>query len=343
MAADWQRAFVGSYPGKAIDERAYADHVIYQTGARPIYCEMNAGMYLENFNEILFQYEELSDIHLGPWYVHKKQREHGVVVTIDGHGGDEALGGYTWHVSAALKDAVLNPLRMTELVSILNGMGITVNAQSLPRALKKLGDRAFRRPDGTSKGTWLMVEPEPFYSSAMHIDMPLLKDRDSLFKQLYIDFHFTHLPTNLRDFDRLSMAHGVEVRSPFMDWRLVCFTFSLPSSRKIGGGYTKKILRDAMQGILPEAIRKRTRKLGFPNLEEGWMSARAQEFILDSITCKDFAESSIWDGRQIVGEMEKAFRDMDTVRIHRAWKYVQAMCLMRSFHAKHHEYRQEKV
>lgn len=343
MAFDWQRAFVGSYPGKIIDERVYADQVINQTGAKPIYCEMNAGMYLENFHEILYQYEELSDIHLGPWYVHKRQRENGVVVTIDGHGGDEALGGYTWHVLAALKDAVADPFRMAELLSIMNGMGVTVNAQSIPRALKKLGSRLFDKRDGKSEKTWLMVQPEPFHSDALNADVPLLKNRDSLFKQLYMDFHFTHLPTNLRDFDRLSMAHGVEVRSPFMDWRLVCFTFSLPSSRKIGGGYTKRILRDAMRGILPEAIRTRTKKLGFPNLDEGWMSAKAREFILDSIASKDFAESSIWNGRLISAEMEKAFRDSDTVRIHRAWKYTQAMYLMRSFHSKHQENQAERI
>jgi len=343
MAADWQRAFIGSYPGKAIDERVYADQVIERTGARPIYCEMNAGMYLENFHEILFQYEELSDIHLGPWYVHKKQREQGVVVTIDGHGGDEALGGYTWHVSAAMQDALTNPLRLIQLASILNGMGVTVDAQSLPRVLKRLGGHAFRRSGGNSKGSWLAATPARFHSSVMEADLPSLKARDSLFKQLYIDFHFTHLPTNLRDFDRLSMAHGVEVRAPFMDWRLVCFTFSLPSDRKIGGGYTKKILRDAMQGILPEGIRRRTRKLGFPNLAEGWTSTRAREFILDAIGCSDFIESPIWNGRQIAAEMEPALRTADAGRIHRAWRFVQALYLMRAFHSKQQDYQVEKV
>jgi asparagine synthetase B (glutamine-hydrolysing) len=44
------------------------------------------------------------------------------------------------------------------------------------------------------------------------------------------------LATFLRDFDRLSMGHGVEVRTPFLDWRLVCYCFSLPSKSKMGGG-----------------------------------------------------------------------------------------------------------
>ena len=116
MAHEWQKAFIGTWPGKVIDERHYADEVIKKTGVNPIYCEMNADMYLEHFNEILYQFEELSDIHLGPWFVHKMQRQNGVVVTIDGHGGDEALGGYTWHVFAAMRNA--NPMRYLSLIHI---------------------------------------------------------------------------------------------------------------------------------------------------------------------------------------------------------------------------------
>jgi asparagine synthase (glutamine-hydrolysing) len=168
----------------------------------------------------------------------------------------------------------------------------------------------------------------------MEEDRPLLEGRDHLFRQLYTDFHFTHLPMNLRDFDRLSMAHGVEVRSPFMDWRLVCFSFSLPSDRKIGGHYTKRILRDAMKGILPETIRTRTKKLGFPNLDEGWMSARAQEFIRDSISTIEFRTSPFWSGSRIAVEMESAFQNQDRQLIFKAWKFLQASYLMQAFKSK---------
>ena len=59
-------------------------------------------------------------------------------------------------------------------------------------------------------------------------------------------FHGTVLPTILRNFDRLSMAHGVEVRMPFMDWRLVTYTMALPEASKSSDGYTKMIARRAM-------------------------------------------------------------------------------------------------
>ncbi|MFN8384169.1 MAG: asparagine synthase (glutamine-hydrolyzing) [Anaerolineales bacterium] len=331
MAHDWQKAFIGTYPGKIIDERHYADEVIKHTGVQPIYCEMNADMYLDYFEEILFQYEELSDIHLGPWYVHKMQRENGVVVTIDGHGGDEALAGYTWHVFAAMRDARRNPIRFSELASIRNNMSLTKNIQTYANVVKNAGKRLFGKKSAPNEPSWLNEGPQTFTSTAMEEDAPLIEGRDELFKTLYTDFHFTNLPMNLRDFDRLSMAHGVEVRSPFMDWRLVTFSFALPSAHKIGAGYTKRILRDAMKGILPEKIRTRTKKLGFPNLDEGWNSPRGHQFIKDAVNSIDFKTSQFWDGKRIVSDLQTAFHTQDKTRIYKAWKLVQAQSLMRKF------------
>ena len=61
LASQWQNAFVATYPqGSVIDERVYADQVIERTGAKPFYCKITPDMYLENFEKILFQYEEIS-------------------------------------------------------------------------------------------------------------------------------------------------------------------------------------------------------------------------------------------------------------------------------------------
>ncbi|HLO18143.1 MAG TPA: asparagine synthase (glutamine-hydrolyzing), partial [Anaerolineales bacterium] len=230
LADDWQRAFIMTYPGAAIDERQYADQVIEHTGAIPIYCTGTSDMYLQNFDRILFQYEEISDLHLGPWLVHKAQRENGIVVTIDGHGGDEVLGGYPWYVTAALKDAIrkLSPLRARELVSIMKGLQLFPDNQFYIKSAQAL----FAKVTKGEGQPWLLQTPVEFKSPAYEEDRLRIQNRDALFKTLYMDFHFVQLPTNLRDFDHLSMAHGVEVRSPFMDWRLICFLFSLPATAK---------------------------------------------------------------------------------------------------------------
>ena len=73
----------------------------------------------------------------------------------------------------------------------------------------------------------------------------------------------TSLPSLLRYEDRNSMAHSIEARVPFLDHRLVELAFRLPAETKVRGADTKRLLREAMRGVLPEPIRTRRDKLGF--------------------------------------------------------------------------------
>jgi asparagine synthase (glutamine-hydrolysing) len=81
----------------------------------------------------------------------------------------------------------------------------------------------------------------------------------------------TSLPMLLHWEDRDSMAHSVEARVPFLDYRLVEFVLGLPDDYKIAGGETKRALREGMRGVLPERIRTRMDKLGFVTSEEMWL------------------------------------------------------------------------
>jgi len=64
------------------------------------------------------------------------------------------------------------------------------------------------------------------------------------------------------------MAFGIEARLPFLDYRLVEAAMALPATRLIRGGFTKRILRDAMSDLLPETVCWRRDKLGFPTPEK---------------------------------------------------------------------------
>jgi len=202
------------------------------------------------------------------------------------------------------------------------------------RSAHELGRRLLASGPMRVRDDWLLQAPADFQSASYEEDRPRLKGRDALFQRLYVDFHHTQLPMNLRDFDRLSMAHGVEVRSPFMDWRLVTFAFSLPSSAKIGQGFTKRILRDALRGILPESIRQRKQKLGFPNLREAWSSREAQEFVRDTVDSSRFLSSPIWDGRRIRQAWQAHAASPDSPTMRRIWTFVQAMHLIAAFESR---------
>jgi asparagine synthase (glutamine-hydrolysing) len=84
-------------------------------------------------------------------------------------------------------------------------------------------------------------------------------------------FAATSLPMLLHWEDRDSMAHSIEARVPFLDYRLVEFVTGLPDEFKIDGGVTKRVMREGMLGALPERVRTRIDKLGFVTPEEVWM------------------------------------------------------------------------
>ncbi|MGB0722026.1 MAG: asparagine synthase (glutamine-hydrolyzing) [Gammaproteobacteria bacterium] len=78
------------------------------------------------------------------------------------------------------------------------------------------------------------------------------------------------LPIYLRVEDRVSMAHSLEVRLPFLDWRLVSLLFSLDAEEKMSGPWNKDIQRRAMRGRIPESVRTRVDKMGFPTPLHRW-------------------------------------------------------------------------
>jgi len=123
-----------------------------------------------------------------------------------------------------------------------------------------------------SQGVWVSLDGHGADEMLGGYGWYLAEPMQSLNDRLYLEFHQTLLPSILRNFDRCSMASGVEVRMPFMDWRLVCLSFALPAELKIGRGYTKWILREAMNGILPERIRLRRSKIGFNSPMVDWFN-----------------------------------------------------------------------
>lgn len=284
QAADWQRAFVATFPGTPVDERPFAELVIQQTDVLPTWVEISVQQTFDLLAATSYHVEQVVNGPLAAlWCIYQSQRQAGVVVTLDGHGGDELLAGYPHYTIAALYDAgswPTRPRRYRELLDIYRGLmtspqdagpRVEVNqiiweTNTWLRNLRRLA-RSFGGAVPTSYNTSkiaelfgpVLAEVTPMSATATD-DLP----GASLFRRtLYRDFHTAVLPVILRNYDRMSMAHGVEVRMPFLDWRLVTFVFSLPEKSLLGQGYTKLILRRAMANHLPAPILSRRDKIGF--------------------------------------------------------------------------------
>jgi asparagine synthase (glutamine-hydrolysing) len=105
-------------------------------------------------------------------------------------------------------------------------------------------------------------------------------------KESYFDLmtHFdfkTLLPALLHVEDRVSMAHGLESRVPFIDTEVVEFAATLPADVKFKQGHLKHALKEAMRDALPSAIVDRRDKMGFPVPLAEWVSGELRDFVLD--------------------------------------------------------------
>jgi asparagine synthase (glutamine-hydrolysing) len=87
------------------------------------------------------------------------------------------------------------------------------------------------------------------------------------------------------------MAHSIEARLPFLDYRLAELAYALPDNWKLRGPWNKYILRQAMQGRIPENVRMRTDKMGFPVPARKWFAGQLLEPVMDLLSSRSTVES----------------------------------------------------
>lgn len=265
------KTFAHEFPGSPLDERKYVEAVARKYGIDPVWVRADASALPALMDRLILQFESVyPGIPDSPWRLYKAQRDHGITVTLDGHGADEYLGGYHDYTYAALVDGLAKPWGLPGLVKQIRAQ--TGAFFSWSDALKKMvrtaadrgGDHALMRSlRRLSSPAYRTLSPRVLDETYEYEPLPIPHSFDAVNRGLYADFHQRVLPRILKNFDLMSMAHGVEVRMPFMDYRLVTFGFSLPSSSKIGRGVTKLVLREAMKDLLPEEILNRKLKIGF--------------------------------------------------------------------------------
>jgi asparagine synthase (glutamine-hydrolysing) len=119
---------------------------------------------------------------------------------------------------------------------------------------------------------------------------------------------------------------------PFMDWRLVTFGFALPDESKIGGGYTKRVLRMAMRELMPDPVRLRTKKVHFSSPISDWARQGLGSWLLDIAASRAFREASPWNGKAAGIAVEQAVAGKAS--IDPVWPVVNAYVLQQHFKAE---------
>lgn len=285
QSSDWQHGFCAHFPKSSLDESQWAQIV---TDSFDIPLQKVEIDPLESGWSIADAFKQVEDPYLTlptPMLAtYKAIANAGIKVTIDGHGADELFSGYG-HLTSAFKDC--SPTELNEVVAIIKSLqhgkldlsrGWIKSKWIRYKVLAFL--KSYLRQPSKNIKNFISGRNLDFIKYRLQYDdqeHPAFNSFDSLTKSLYEIFHITILPTLLRNYDRYSMASGVEIRMPFMDHRLVAYTFSLPWTSKVGGGYTKRIFRDAMKGILPEEIRTRRDKIGWNAPLHEWLRGKLKK------------------------------------------------------------------
>ena len=256
--------FTAGSENPKLDERYWACMVTDRTGSRAHPVLPTAKAFSDALEALIWHQEEpfASSSVFAQWLIMAKARETGVEVLLVGQGADEILCGYRKYVVFRLLELLRTGryhLFLAELLGLAyRGDSGTWDWRSGRRHLSgRLLPRskavAFLPPADTGS----LPSPRP---SAGRI-----RDRQIL------DVTALSLPPLLRYQDRNARAFGVETRAPFLDHRLVKWCVTLPSEFKLAGGRTKRLLRHAVEGQIPQAIIDRRDKIGFATDQDSWI------------------------------------------------------------------------
>jgi asparagine synthase (glutamine-hydrolysing) len=285
------------YAEKSVDERPFMEAVIGHTGATPHFTFPNADDVFARASDITWHQDEPfgSTSIFAQWCVFEEARRAGIKVMLDGQGADEQLAGYHSSFSYYMSDLIrrnqwLMVVRTIGERTRMHGVPVSEQVQRfiVPLLPPALAARLRRQRQAVAFHDWLGSEVlRPFGNGAgafqtaiESLGLPPVTDLASLCLTLT---YASNLQMLLHWEDRNSMAHSIEARVPFVDHRVVEFSLMLGNEHKIVGGDTKRVLRRAMNGILPDAVRNRRDKLGFATPEEVWFRGPLKGAIRDGV------------------------------------------------------------
>ena len=228
-------------------------------------------------------------------------REH-VTVALSGDGGDELFAGYD-HYLAGKADQwyrrLPSVLRRRVFPELVRWLSPSTKKKGAVNKLKRFVEGA-AGPDELGHLRWITfltaADREQLYTSALHEQIVTLeptqyvtghftraRDAAPLAQQMYVDLKTYLVDDILVKVDRMSMANSLEVRTPFLDYRVVELAARMPAHLKLRGWERKYILKRAMSSLLPPEVVNR-KKEGFSVPLKNWLRGSLREMMQDVLS-----------------------------------------------------------
>lgn len=302
------KTFSVSFRGHSFDETRYFREVASHYGTEHHEFDLNPDKELAATIQCFAHYSDDPSADAGAlpvWFLSKMCREE-VTVALSGDGADELFGGYKTYIA----DRYARRLRSSPGFAL---RAASAAARALPVSDDKIGFdyKATRMLHGAQldpvaahfywNGTFDETQRRELLAQrSAPAPFPLPGDETTgyLNRFLWLD-QLTYLPDDiLVKCDRMSMAHSLEVRPPFIDHRLVEFAARLPESFKIRGGSLKHILRELMKDKLPSAVLNRSKE-GFDIPAHQWLRTVLRPLLLETLNERDVRQGGVFRWEKI--------------------------------------------
>lgn len=344
----FHHTFTACWPdASAIDEEGEVDLMCRELDlhAEKLYPSAEAvGSLLEHVTHMLDAPFE-SPVAVVQFMLMQRARERGVKVVLNGHGADEVLAGYPDIFVAPFLAGLLLRGQPARFASQRRAFAPWNRATSVipeiiwaftPEVLRPSLARATKRTRDSRPGVFVQGNPSPW--SRHEAEAAVHGRLSPLDAALWRNFQSLILPQWLRMEDRVSMAHGVESRLPFLDHRVVEYSFQMADSMKLNDGYTKSVLRQAMQHLLPASIALDRRKRRFSAPYWQWFKGPWQGLLRDLFANGGFEAECFVDKHIVRDELRGLGTNRDTsINPSTLWRLLQTEIWMRNIKQSQHD------
>ncbi|HPF40569.1 MAG TPA: asparagine synthase (glutamine-hydrolyzing) [Phycisphaerae bacterium] len=337
------RTFSIAFPGQAdCDESSYFEDISARLGAKHQTIDFSDREVLDHLDEFAWAMDEpVADPAMLPTYLLSREASKHVKVVLTGEGADEVFAGYPYYRPFALGRQPLSPmaiadqrrhwLNFSEQLSWRMGGSFFCGPRN--NELSPISNFPYSMD---SNFLWNLIHPDrrPPIDRAPRIvaDIEeraiadLAPDASPLQRALALDTRLWLANDLMPKLDKMTMAHSLEGRVPFLDHRLVEMAFTLPARFKVGAEHGKLILRDAVRDIIPLHMVNRV-KHGFNVPLYQWFKGPLHGFARDTLLGGPLESLGLLD-RRAVESLIVAHTEMDMNMARPLWQLI---CLTRWF------------
>jgi asparagine synthase (glutamine-hydrolysing) len=239
------------------------------------------------------------------WFLSKLSRQR-VTVALSGEGADELFGGYITYRAAHLAGyaRLLPEAARRSLLSALNYWPVSDDKISFEYKLKRFLEGSLLSPDEAHvywNGSFSQAQQAELLLRTNHArvqdlfgsDLPKANGYGSLSRFLVFDQRYYLADDLLQKVDRMSMAHSLEVRPPYLDHRIIEFAASLPDRFKVSGRRHKVILKRLMRSKLPKSVLRHS-KTGLDIPTHDWLRGPLRGFLEEILSPAAVRENGLF-------------------------------------------------